>query len=90
MVVAENLDELFTLMKSDAAGEDWSKLPTFGAPWSGDTAEIWSWDETRVIWGTNPNDISIETRAHVSKTMAGGTWCWRCLPDGNSIRWLRL
>tara|TARA_R110000824_G_scaffold100003_4_gene237732 strand:- start:1904 stop:2137 length:234 start_codon:yes stop_codon:yes gene_type:complete len=66
VIKAENLDALFELMRADKCGDDWSDLPRFGGPWPDDTAEIWSWDETRMITGTDSNNLTIETREAVA------------------------
>ncbi|MCP4661006.1 MAG: hypothetical protein GY856_36860 [bacterium] len=46
----------------DAHGDWDTSLPTFGGEEPADTAEIWSWDETRLIVGTCADDLEIVDR----------------------------
>lgn len=45
---------------TDAA---WAELPTYGGPEPTDTAEIWSWDATRLLVGTCRADLRLVPRA---------------------------
>ena len=42
--------------------DDWSDLPLFGGEEPEDTAEIWSWDEARLIVGISSDSIEIISR----------------------------
>ena len=44
---------------TDAA---WADLPTYGGPEPTDTAEIWSWDATRLLVGTCRDDLRLVPR----------------------------
>jgi hypothetical protein len=64
---AEDLDELFELMKKHGDNKeiDWCDLPTFGGEDIQHTVLIWSWDATRKITGSCADDLSIEDREDV-------------------------
>lgn len=47
-----------------AHGEiDWTSLPTFGGDEPADTGEVWSWDATRLLVGSCPDDLALVDRA---------------------------
>lgn len=55
-----------------AGGEiDWASLPTFGGEEPADTTGIWSWDETRILVGTCPDDLEIIAREEHWTAQAG-------------------
>jgi hypothetical protein len=57
------LDELYEKMKEDDPDlPPWDMLPVFGGPDIEDPDGIWSWDETRMIVGTNSTDIRLVDR----------------------------
>ena len=60
----QSLDELYELIKSGTLDflDDWSDLPLFGGEEPEDTAEIWSWDEARLIVGISSDSIEIISR----------------------------
>tara|TARA_R110000822_G_scaffold53516_2_gene138015 strand:- start:4018 stop:4233 length:216 start_codon:yes stop_codon:yes gene_type:complete len=59
----KNLDELLTAMRANAfTDREMSSLPTFGGTEPSDTAEVWSWDETRLIVGTDLLNFEIVNR----------------------------
>ena len=59
----KNLEELLTAMRADTFDEwEMSGLPTFGGTEPSDTAEVWSWDETRLIVGTDCPNFEIINR----------------------------
>jgi hypothetical protein len=68
IIIPDSLDELFDLMKNDQNVGDWDSLETFGGEEPEDTLEIWSWDETRLIIGSCPNDIKIVSRDYFHKS----------------------
>lgn len=45
---------------------DWTSLPTFGGVEPADTSGIWSWDETRILWGACADELEIVDRADLS------------------------
>jgi len=58
-----SLNELFSRMRArDPSLGDWTSLPTFGGDEPDVTACVWSWDQTRMIVGTCPDDIQIVER----------------------------
>jgi hypothetical protein len=58
-----NLDELFEQMKcNDPDLPPWDMLPVFGGPDIEDPDGIWSWDETRMIVGTDSTNLRIVDR----------------------------
>ncbi len=57
-----NLDDLYTGIRCGEA-ELTADLPTFGGETPEDTQEIWSWDETRLMVGTDTNNIDIVLRS---------------------------
>ncbi len=61
---AGSLDALLTLMRAERDEEvDWTDLPTFGGPEPASTDHTWSWDKTRLLRGTCPEDLYIVERA---------------------------
>ena len=59
----KNLEELLTAMRADTFDEwEISGLPNFGGDEPSDTAEVWSWDETRLIVGTDLLNFEIVNR----------------------------
>lgn len=49
---AQSLEELRDALKGHGYhGKLWENLPTFGGAEPDDTAEIWSWDEQRLLAG---------------------------------------
>jgi hypothetical protein len=65
----KTLNELFDLIKSGDLDEldDWSNFPIFGGKEPEDTAEIWSWDETRLIVGICSQSMEIISREEQQK-----------------------
>ncbi len=63
-----SLEDLEAALKEDdpaALDRDgaWcTNLPTFGGEEPANTAEIWSWDETRLLMGTCADDLEIVDR----------------------------
>jgi hypothetical protein len=63
-----NLDELFDLMQANAKQlGDWTDLPVFSDKEVKNPYHIWSWDDTRLIYGTCADDIQIIARTDVSE-----------------------
>jgi len=60
----KSLDDLFKLIKSGDLDEldDWSNFPIFGGEEPEDTAEIWSWDESRLMVGICSQSMEIISR----------------------------
>ena len=58
---------------TDAA---WADLPTYGGPEPTDTAEIWSWDATRLLVGTCRDDLRLVPRVVPAHEQPGtdGEW----------------
>lgn len=52
------------LEESDEETLDSTALPTFGGETPASTAEVWSWDATRLLVGTCPSDAQIVMRRH--------------------------
>ena len=59
-----SLDVLLKLVRSGDLDQldDWSDFPTFGGPEPEDTAEIWSWDDTRLMVGICSQSMEIINR----------------------------
>ena len=58
-----DLEDLLADMRADTFNEwEISGLPTFGGDEPSDTAEVWSWDETRLIVGTDCRNFEIINR----------------------------
>lgn len=61
---AKNLDDVLNIMRNRAyEDEDFTEMPTFGGAEPSDTYGVWSWDEDRMIVGSNPDDFEIVDRA---------------------------
>ena len=60
-----DLEDLLADMRADTFNEwEISGLPNFGGTEPSDTAEVWSWDATRLIVGTDCRNFEIINRTH--------------------------
>lgn len=60
---ATNLEELKEILEqNELHDKTWEELPTFGGEMPFNTGGVWSWDESRVLVGTNSEDLEIMDR----------------------------
>jgi hypothetical protein len=61
----DSLDALAALLQRWGAhleGLPWTELPTFGGPAPARTEDVWSWDETRLLEGSQPHTARLRPR----------------------------
>jgi hypothetical protein len=70
-----SLDALLTQLQAGERELD-DHLPTFGGPEPRDTAEIWSWDPTRLLVGTCRRDLCLVPRVCPEADQPGTDGAW--------------
>jgi hypothetical protein len=65
-IPAASLDALLAFLRGPGGraltDREWTRLPTFGGEAPRSTSGVWSWDESRILVGTGPDDLAIRAR----------------------------